>query len=127
MNKKKQPSPYFQTLVDHINDTWKAKKGFGYPFQGKDFKALKNASRNFQEWGVMALWDVFMTEDSEFVKKSGYSLGAFFVCLPSLVDDKGWKSKAQGYESRICGKFPKDVNQVISNALAKIKNIENKP
>lgn len=117
MNKKKQPSPYFQTLVDHINDTWKAKKGFGYPFQGKEFRGLKSAARNFKEWGLMAMWDAFLKSDSEWIKTTGYSISAFLGSLVWLVDDKEWKHKAKEYEKKMVPEYPKDILSLLKGKI----------
>lgn len=122
---KKDKSPYFPALVEHIDTSWKKLKGFGYPFQGKDFRYLKTYCRSFQEWGVMALWDVFLASDSDWVKKTGYSLDGFFRCLPWLVDDRGWKSKAAEYEKKLVPPAPKEIASLFEvieprNALKEI-------
>ena len=108
----KKTSPYFKILVEHINDKWKAKKGFSYPFHGKDFRYLKNYENSFQAWGLMSLFDVFMSSENDWVKKSGYSLNAFYSCLPWLVDDPGWKGRAREYENEIAP-LPKEIADII--------------
>jgi hypothetical protein len=109
---KKDPSPYFQFLIDHIHSTWKKKKGFGYPFRGRDFKELKTATRNFQEWQLMALWDVFMESNDEWVSKTGYSVGAFLGSLVWLIDNKSWKQRAKIYQDRIAP-LPIEISRII--------------
>lgn len=64
-------------------------------------QALGKFSDNFQEWGIMALWDVYLDTANEWVKKNGYSLSGFFGALAWLVDDRGWKDKAGAYRSRL--------------------------
>lgn len=105
---KKDTSKTFKNLVDHIDTTWSKIKGFHYPFTGRDFKSLKNFTRSFQDWGVASLWDNFLASDSEWVKKSGYSLDAFFKCLPWLVDTD-WKGGARKYEAKWLEIKSKDV------------------
>lgn len=107
--KKKQFQNWFKRLVDHIDQSWRVKKGLKYPFSGRDFKNLKNMCGHFQEWGVMALWDVFMESTSDWVQKTGYSLDGFSKCLPWLVDDKRWKFRAAKYEKD----FPPPPKEVV--------------
>lgn len=99
MKVKKEKSPYFPQLIEHIDSTWFRYKDFHYPFTGRDFSNLKNFCRSFQEWGIASLWDNFLKSDSDWVRKSGYSLDAFFKCLPWLVDTD-WKIGAKVYEER---------------------------
>lgn len=114
---KKETSPYFQFLINHIHETWKNKKGFGYPFRGRDFKELKTATRNFQEWQLMSLWDVFIENDSEWVKKTGHSVNSFLSCLCWLVDDKYWKTNAKKYESKLLISIPELEKLLVSKKL----------
>lgn len=108
-------------LVAHIDEWWMKKKGMHYPWSGRDFKDLKSFCRSFQEWGVMALWDVFAASPSDFVKKSGYSIGAFVKCLPWLVDDKGWKGAAAAYAEKMRLPLSTDLFTVVDNLAKKLK------
>lgn len=61
----------------------------------------------------MALWDVFIENDhNEWIQENGYSLGAFYACLPWLVDDSTWKMRARQYEVKIAP-LPKEIEEVI--------------
>lgn len=112
---KEKPSPYFQHMIEHINFTWKKKKGFGYPFRGRDFKELKTMTRNFPEWQMMALWDVYIKQDrNEWIEENGYSLSGFYACLPWLVDDANWKMHAKEYEEKIAP-IDKEILKVINH------------
>lgn len=113
--KKKPASPYWQALIDHIHNRWKAKKGFGYPFRGRDFKELKSATSAFAEWQLMALYDVFIENTGEWVVKSGYSVQAFISCLPWLVDDKYWKIRARSYEEKLCPPLPPEILEAMKS------------
>ena len=119
---KKETSPHWQSMIGHINQTWKAKKGFGYPFRGREFKDLKTMTNNFKEWQLMALWDVFMGNNSEWVTESGYSINAFLSCLCWLIDDKDWKYRAQKYEERLCPKLDQDIDMVLKDVMGNQKN-----
>ncbi len=99
MKKQVEKEQGFKNLVDHIDVTWRKKKGsqIGYPFRGQDFQALKAFCRHYRAWGLAALWDNFVTVENDWIKKSGYSLTAFFGCLPWLVD-LPWKERANKYQ-----------------------------
>jgi hypothetical protein len=109
---KEKPSPYFHHLINHISKKWREKKGFGYPFQGRNFRDLKNATSSFMEWQLMSLYDVFIENESDWVRESGYSVGAFLACLPWLVDDKNWKMRAREYENKIAP-LPKEIGDIL--------------
>lgn len=125
MKKNKKPSPFFPKLVDHIDASWLKLKGMHYPFAGRDFRDLKAFSRSFKEWGVMALWDVFIASDSDWVLKSGYSVGAFVKCIPWLVDDLTWKAKSKRYESQIANEMPSDLLPIFDQILKGAKDGRN--
>ncbi len=110
---KKETSPYFHSMVEHINFTWKKKKQSGYFFRGRDFKELKNLTRIYPEWQVMALWDVYLQQDNnEWINENGFSLNGFYACLPWLVDDPNWKYHAKEYEKKIVI-IPKEIADVL--------------
>ncbi len=111
--RSKKPSPYFPKLVEHVSTSWQKKKNMPYPFAGRDFSDLKWACRQFQEWGVMALFDAFMASESDWVRRSGYSIGAFVKCLPWLVDDPMWKMSAKDYEAEMVEPLPPDLFTVV--------------
>lgn len=117
MKEKKEKSQFFKFLVEHISQSWFRLKGYPYPFQGRDFKNLKGYCRSFQEWGVMALWDKYVECDNDWVKKTGYSLGGFYACLPWLTDVSGWKDKAKEYEKKMVSP-PIEIQELF--ALTKI-------
>lgn len=113
---KEKTSPYFHPMIEHINFTWKRKKGHGYPFRGRDFKELKTMTRNFPEWQLMALFDVFMEHESEWVSESGHSINAFLACIPWLVDDATWKMRARGYEVKLAP-IPKEIGDIVKKGV----------
>lgn len=117
-------NPYWQQMVDHINDTWKAKKGnahtsepeYNYPFTGRDFKALKHWSGMYLETGIMALWDEYLERADEWTLKAGLSIQEFERQLPRLVDDYKWKTRREKYQI----KFPDDIPHEIDELFAVI-------
>lgn len=113
----KKTSPYFLKMIDHIDQSWMRIKSMHYPFSGRDFKDLKAFTRNFQEWGIMALWDVFMRSNSDWVRKSGYSVSAFIKCLPWLVDDPGWKAQSQKYMNLMSVPMPDQLGELLNGMV----------
>ncbi len=63
----------------------------------------------------MALWDLFLETGGKWVEKTGYSLQAFFKCLPSLVDKQGWKVKANQYEAKIVPPIEEEVEDLFKD------------
>lgn len=108
MAKKAKTSPYFPILIEHIDKSWVERRSMNYPFSGRDFRDLKNLSRNLMEWGLMALWDCFMESDNDWVAKSGYSVGAFTRCIPWLIDHHLYKERSRNYRDYIEKLFPTD-------------------
>lgn len=101
---KKDKTPFFHDMKEHVNQTWKKKKNssFNYPFTGKDLADLKHFSKQFQPWGVMALWDIYLEKANDWVIKNGISIFTFTRSLPWLVDDRSFKSRSREYEKALC-------------------------
>ncbi len=119
MKKEKQPLEHWVAMISHIDSTWRNMKKveFGYPFQGRDFRDLRHFAKVFKPWGVMSLWDAFLASDGEWVKRSGYSIGAFISCLPWLVDIPGWKDSAAKYEKKILGNMPPNIQEILEKII----------
>lgn len=98
----KKKDPTWHILIDHISETWKIKKRaeVGYPFTGRDFRDLKVLGHVYTNYGVMALWDVFMGLENDFNAKTGYSLWQFQRQLPFLTDDVGWRHRRDKYRDQ---------------------------
>lgn len=116
-NQKKR---FWQPMIDHINGTWKAatKKEFNYPFTSKDFADLKYHARNFGEWGVMALWDVYVNNADEYVQKKQFDIFTFTRSLPRLLDDGLFKMISRQYEAKLCGPLPAPLQIALKTAVA---------
>lgn len=107
----------WQPMVDHINATWKARKGwakqdgpeFNYPFMGRDFKLLKHWARAYMETGIMSLWDAYLDTADDWTKEHGFSIQNFERQLPRLVDDYAWKTRREAYDAKFPSKIPPKV------------------
>lgn len=98
-------------MIAHIDKAWRQAKRseMGYPFRPKDMANLRHFSGCYQEWGIMALWDVYITTANEWVVKNGYPLDGFFGGLPRLVDDRGWKMRSELYRRDLEEPIDKDI------------------
>lgn len=119
----RKTSPYFKAMVNHIDQAWrKARKSdTGYPFHGRDFKDLAHFVSYYQESGLMALYDMFLESQSDWVKRTGHSLQAFFKCLPGLLDKGGWKARAEKYEKGMLPPVEPEVLELFKDWKIEVK------
>lgn len=113
------PTPFWKDIVAHIDNTWKKKKGVGFYFRGKYFRELKELARIYTPFGVMALWDLYLSDtNDDFVKAAGHSFEMFCNKIPKLLD-MGWKGAAKRYEIQFIGAYPKVIEEVASEMANK--------
>lgn len=120
--RRAKTNPFWQPMIDHINDTWKKKKGwdlytepeYNYPFAGRDMKTLRHWANMYMETGIMALWDAYLETADEWTVKHGYSIDNFSRQLPRLVDDYGWKKRRELYDARFPAKTPPEIIDLFS-------------
>lgn len=99
--KKEEPStPYFQEMVNHIDEAWSAKKKAKFHWEGRFFKELRGLARTYSPFGIMGLFDLYMQSSDDWVRNTGYSFPAFVSHLPKLLDNPGWKQLKRFYEDR---------------------------
>lgn len=121
-------NPYWQPLIAHINETWKAKKGnaafnepeYNYPFTGRDFKILKHWASLYLETGLMALWDSFLERSDDFTIRTGYSIQEFQRQLPRLVDDYAWKKRREFYDAKFPADIPHEIDELFETKPAQV-------
>ena len=113
--KKNGPSiPFSKELLDHVVQTWEAKRKNKYPLHGgKHMAILKNAAKIYQPWGVMALWDIYLDTSDDFYRRAGYSIEMFSTQLTRLVDNSGWKLRAEKYEQALNGGPAPDLTALL--------------
>lgn len=109
--KAEDATPYWKDLVAHLDNTWKKKKGVPFYFRGQYFRELKELARIYTPFGVMALWDLYLSEKDDFVKAAGYSFEMFCAKIPKLLD-MNWKGGRERYETEIVGRYPKFVEDL---------------
>lgn len=98
----KSAAPFWKPMIEHLDVTWSLKKrGTKYPWSGKDMAHLKRISRLYNEWGVMALWDVYLATDDDWARKNGFNVVEFVRQIPRLVDGIAWKNRAADHEKRL--------------------------
>lgn len=92
---------HWKNMVDHIDKSWKSKKGMGYPWRGMDFKELRPLANRCEAWGVMALWDLYMEGWSYWSKKTGYMIVGFMRDIGILLDNPGFKGLSKKYHDSL--------------------------
>jgi len=81
---------------------------------------LAHQCRNYQVWGVMALWDIYLDDADEWTVKQGFSIWAFIRQLPRLLDRRGWKLRADEYAKKLIPPPPPAIADLLSgNTLTK--------
>jgi hypothetical protein len=119
--KQKETILNWQDMIDHFDKTWsefKLKKTGNivrYPWPGQQDKSgqkiwgsIASRTKLYSPFGMMALWDLYLQMNDDWVRSTGFSVEAFLHKIPVLVDDARWKGLASKYES----KFMKPVNSV---------------
>lgn len=106
--------PFWSEMIDHMDKTWSAfkKKKTGndvrYPWPDKSDRrgqgmwgSLRSRAKLYSCTGLMALWDLYLIMDDNWVRTTGYSIEAFLHKIPVLVDDARWKSLKAKHDSNL--------------------------
>jgi hypothetical protein len=98
---------FWKETIAHLKATWERKKpGAVFRFSGKEASLLRPQVRAYMAWGVMALWDVYLSTDNDWYRTQGYSVVAFCPAINALVDNPLWKGLAKKYELKLNGPLP---------------------
>lgn len=97
----KEPAPYWHELIAHIDASWTLRKGVPYGWDGREFARLRDLVRVYRAWGVMALWDLYMSTGGFWAKRTGYMISGLIEEKGLLLDDPKWKQLAKNYESKL--------------------------
>jgi len=108
--------PHWQVLVDYLSNRWCEKKRAKFYWRPQHFKNLKSLAGLYQPYGVMALWDLYLGMDDQWVRGAGHSFEMFLAKIPALVDNPVWKIAAKKHEDRLCG----PIDQNLVRALTQI-------
>lgn len=110
------PTPYFEEMVAHMDKAWFDKKQAKFNWEGRFFKDLKGLARNYSPFGVMALYDLYLSSNDDWARSVGYSFPGFISSLPKLLDQPGWKKLKNSYEEKYALSDP-DINAVMGAIL----------
>lgn len=107
---------FWKPMIAHINKIWKsaAKQNCNYPFTGKDFADLRYHANNFGEWGIMAMWDLYVSGADIYVKKRNYDIFTFTRSFPRLLEHPLFKGRREHYERELCPPLPPVVDSAVS-------------
>jgi len=118
-NDNDETTPFWKDLMAHIDNTWKKKKGVGFYFRAKYFREMKELCRIYTPFGVMALWDLYLSDTSDdFVKAAGHSFEMFCNKIPKLLD-MSWKGAMRKYETQFLGAYPKIIEDIANELVQK--------
>jgi hypothetical protein len=115
---EEEPAPFFKEMVGHLDHAWLNKKKAKFHWEGRFFRDLKVLARTYTPFGVMALFDLFLTSEDPWVKSTGHSFPAFISSLPKLLDTSNWKALSRKYEAHF---MPETDNAVAAIAAGMIK------
>lgn len=113
-------TPFWTELIAHIDTTWSAFKrkktgnAVKLHWEGRFFKTIASLCGTYQTEGVMALWDIYLEDTTDFVRNSGYSIPVFEKVVPRLLDNPAYKSKRDGYGTKLYGGAPPDLNGILA-------------
>ena len=113
-------TPNWQELIAHIDTTWTAfkRKKTGnlvrLHWEGRFFKTIAGLCVTYETPGVMALWDLYLEDTTDFVRNSGYSIPVFEKVVPRLLDNPGYKARKDVYAAQLYGGAVGDLNGVLS-------------
>lgn len=99
---KEPPNPFLQGVINHVCQTWEAKRGAKYVFTGQHAKLLLGIVKVHGGPVTKALWDIYLSSNDEYYRNCGWSINAFGGCLPKLLDGP-WRSIKQKYEVKDSG------------------------
>lgn len=112
-------------VVGHILKTFESKKGARYPFSNIDGKIIKSLVTLYSESQVMALWDVFLGLDNDWLKKVGHKITEFQRQIPMLLDKTDWKTKVKEYEDKKVVNVPlKNMPPKINEQSVKVESLK---
>ena len=131
MRKKKSTidkTEHWVKMVAHINEAWKnawrPPREVSYPFLPQDWQSLKHFARQYQPWGLMALWDIFVETSDGFLRENGLNIRHFTMNLPRLLDHPSYKSRAKRFENQFFkDESPKLFNQIGINPKESLKKL----
>jgi uncharacterized protein YdaU (DUF1376 family) len=98
---QKPPMAFWNDLVKHIEVAWMKKKGAPYPWSSHELKKLSDLARIYQSWGVMAMWDLYMSLDTYWGRTTRYMIDGLKKDIGVIVDDPRWKMMSKQHEERL--------------------------
>lgn len=117
---------FWQTIVDHVNKSWQAKKGVAYPWDAHEFKKLHGLATTYQAWGVMAMWDQYVQMGTYWGKITGFMLDGLKKDIGVIVDDPRWKSLCRTYEEKLFAPSNEEVvstKDLVKNLVTTMKDM----
>lgn len=121
---EKKPLEGHQRVVDHLMETYKAKKSTKLLFGKAEGETVKRLLATYQDIEVLAFWDIYIgrawswkNRDGDVVKMP-HSVLNFFTRVPEIIDDQAWKTRLKHYEAQVAHN-PENV-QKLAGLLSEI-------
>ncbi len=104
-----------KTLATFFDEQYTAHVGTRYPFNnGKDAKILKDLRGIYSDEQLHAFMVAFFQVDDDFIRDSGYSLGAFRGCLTKVIKFLSTPKSSDKYgHSPACATHAECIQRVI--------------
>jgi hypothetical protein len=112
---------YWRPLLAHIDSAYVRKVGSHYPWSNLARKNLWNLARLYSAWGVLALWDLYLENESEWARRTGWGVYGMIRDAGRLVDQPDFKQLAARHEEKLAiqryGQFvkPEDFLRSVEN------------
>lgn len=119
---KSEVTPFFHEMVDHIDKAWAHKKKAKFHWEGRFFKSLHGLANSYTAFGVMALFDAYLSLNDDWVRSTGYSFPAFISSLPRILDNPSWKTLRDKYQDKY-EPAPIEMNKMFSGILKPAEQI----
>ncbi len=102
---------YWRELLAYIDSAYAKKFGRHYPWSNLVRKNLWNMAQLYSAWEVLALWDLYLNDESAWARRTGWNVYGMIRDSGRLIDQSGFKQLAARHEEELAvqryGQFAK--------------------
>lgn len=95
---------YWRELLGYIDAAYRQKFGRHYPWNNLVRKNLWNLARAYSSGEVMALWDLYLANETWWARQTGWSVYGMIRDTGRLMDDSRLKPMAARYVNKLIKK-----------------------
>ena len=85
----------------YVDSAYVRKLGSHYPWTNLARKNLWNLASLYSAWGVLALWDLYLESESDWARRTGWSVYGMIRDSGRLVDQPNFKQLASRHEEEL--------------------------